>query len=106
MDEFYNFQLTLDGKLNFAQLLKGYNSIILSKANWGQIEHMKGSTAIILTAQGKTFQVFNGDLERIDLRYGEKLVEGSMFYQVASGSNKDYGTRCNFSDVDIWHLEN
>ncbi|MFN2145240.1 MAG: hypothetical protein ACK2T7_07790 [Anaerolineales bacterium] len=104
-DEYYNFILTLDGRINFAQLLKGYNGISISKAYWGQIENEKGSDTIIITAQGKTFQVFNTDLERIDIRYGEKLVEGTMAYQVSSGSNKDFGTRCNFTDVDLWHLD-
>lgn len=104
-DEYYNYLLMLDGKINFAQLLKGWNSIALSKAYWGKLEHMAGSETIIITAQGKTFQVFNSDLELIDTRYGEKLVGGNLSYQLVSGSNKDYGTRCNFTDVDLWRLE-
>jgi hypothetical protein len=103
-DEYYNFILTLDGRVNFAQLLKGWNSIQISKSNWGDIEPMKGSETLIITAQGKTFQLFNSDLELIDVRYGEKLVEGTLAYQYSSGSNKDFGTRCTFTDTDVWHL--
>jgi hypothetical protein len=100
---YYAFLLTLDGYLSFLSKTPQKYSV-LSKAYWGKLDYAEGSTTIILVAQGNTFQVFNTDLERIDLRYGSALTEGSIAYILSSGSNDGFGTRCQFTDVDLWHL--
>lgn len=106
LSEYYTFMLGLDGKMNFFPKLSSSNTVILSKANFGDIEHMKGSTSFIITAEGINFQVFNENLERIDLRNGAELGSGYLAYQLASGSNTDFGTRCTFTDTDLWRIEN
>lgn len=97
------YLLTLDGYLSFlSKTPKKF--AVLSKAYWGKLDYAEGSTTIIQVAQGNTFQVFNTDLERIDLRYGRALAEGSIAYILSSGSNEGFGTRCEYTDIDLWHL--
>jgi hypothetical protein len=103
--ESYTFMLGLDGKMNFYPTLSSSNTVYLSKSHWGPINHMEDSTTFIITAEGITFQVFNEQLQRIDLRNGAELVSGYLAYALASGSNTDFGTRCSFTDTDLWRLE-
>jgi hypothetical protein len=91
--------------MNFFQALSSSNSISLSKAWYGNVDHMSGNTTFIVVAVGTTYRVFNEDLEQIDLRYGEALREGGMAYVVSSGTNIDFGTRCIFNDVELWRLD-
>jgi hypothetical protein len=105
LSEYYTFMLGLDGNMNFFPKLASSNSVRLSKAYFGPIEHMAGSTTFIITAEGNKYQVFNEDLKRIDLRNGAELGSGYLAYQLASGSNTDFGTHCVFSDTDLWRLD-
>jgi hypothetical protein len=97
--------LGLDGKMIFYPTLSSSNTVYPSKSHWGQIDHMEGSTTFIITAEGITFQVFNEQLQRIDLRNGAELDSGYLAYALASGTNADFGTRCKFTDTDLWRLE-
>jgi hypothetical protein len=103
--EYYAFMLGLDGNVNFYPKLSSSNRVYLSKSYWGRIDHMEDSTTFIITAEGINYQIFNEALERIDLRNGAELESGSLAYQLASGSNTDFGTRCIFSDTELWRLE-
>ncbi|NIW46236.1 MAG: hypothetical protein GWN14_15460 [candidate division Zixibacteria bacterium] len=103
--EFYNFMLSLDGQMTFFPKLASLNWVRFSKTYWGDIDHMEGSTTFIITAEGINFQVFNADLERIDMRNGAELESGNLAYQISSGSNKGFGTHCVFSDTELWRFE-
>jgi hypothetical protein len=97
--EYYAFSLALSGYLKFIPRVNDAYFVYPTGAYWGDIDHMEGSTTLILTAQGNQFQVFNENLERIDLRYGEEIKNGYLAYQLLSGSNTDFGIRCNFTNT-------
>lgn len=105
ISEYYTFMLGLDGNMNFFPKLASSNTVYLSKAWYGNIEHMEGSATFIVTAEGSQFQVFDENLRRVDLRNGADLVNGYMAYILASGINTDFGTRCTFVDTDLWRLD-
>jgi hypothetical protein len=103
--EYYTFLLTLDGNMSFFAKLKNQNPY-LSKEYWGKFDYMEDSTTFIITAEGDKYQIFNEDLELIDMRIGAKLGSGGFAYVLSSGGNIGFGTRCVFSDTDLWRLEN
>jgi len=103
--EYYSFSLALDGKMKFIPKVRDAKSVYASSAYWGKIDHMEGSATIIITAVGTTYQVFNEQLERIDIRYGEEIRSGNLAYQLISGTNTDFGTRCMFTDTGLWRLD-
>ncbi len=100
--EYYVFFLSFDGKMNFFQLEN--NSGVLSKKNWGKVEAMADSATFIITVEGINFQVFNDQFERKDLRNGAALEDGYLAFMLASGSNRDFGTHCDFTNVDLWRI--
>ena len=104
-DEYYTFLLNLDGNMSFFARESSSSGAVLSKAYWGKLDYMEDSTTFIITAEGNTFQVFNEDLERIDLRIGNKLTSGGLAYVLSSGGNEGFGTRCTFNDTDLWVLD-
>lgn len=100
--EYYVFFLSFDGKMNFFQLEN--NRGALSKKNWGKVEAMADSATYIIAVEGINFQVFNDQFERKDMRNGAALEDGFLAFMLASGSNRDFGTHCNFTDVDLWRI--
>lgn len=102
---YYAFLLNLDGKIGFISKESSDGYVSITKAYWGPLDHMEGSTTFIITAEGNTFQVFNMDLERIDLRIGNALTSGGFAYVLASGTNEGFGTRCTFPDTELWLLD-
>jgi hypothetical protein len=103
--EYYSYMLTLDGNITFFPALSSSNTVRFSKAWFGTLDHMEGSETFIVVADGTTYKVFNEQLERIDLRYGEELREGNLAYVISSGTNVDFGTRCSFYDGALWHFD-
>ncbi len=101
--EYYTFMMTLDGNMSFFSKISGY-SPYLSKAYFGPVDYMEDSTTFILAVEGSSLQVFNEDLKRIDLRTGSSLSSGGLAYLLSSGINTDFGTRCNFTDTDLWRI--
>ncbi|KAF0106650.1 MAG: cellulose 1 4-beta-cellobiosidase [Anaerolineaceae bacterium] len=99
----YGFLITSDGQVHF----------ILSEAYFnfgGKVYHGQNRSAgeidFAMTAQGDTFNVFvNGN--RLGAFYGHKdtMLSGELAYTVISGTNKDYGTRCEITNAELWVLK-
>ena len=94
----------MDKQINFFQVTPRGGTKYTSR--WDDIDHMKGSTTIIVTVEGGDFKAFNADFELKDQRNGAELKDGYLAFMIVSGSNKAPGTQCEFTNMDLWHLEN
>lgn len=100
----YGYLMTSDGKVHF---------ILNEKGNFnfgGQFYFGPSSVSeevdFAITAQGEVFNVFiNG--KRLGASYGHKssMLDGDLAYTIVSGTNKDYGTSCDITNVELWVLK-
>jgi len=103
LDDVKNFHLawlSLDG---FAQLYQ------VNKGNWKRLSSQKtaklsipnGDAKIMVTSYDKKLNFYvNGN--RISNAYDGSLNPGELALTVLSGTNKDFGTRCKMTDIDLW----
>lgn len=102
--DYYTYFVTMDKQINFFQVTPRGGTKFTSR--WGDFDHMQDSTTIIITVEGSDFRAYNADLELKDTRNGAELVDGYLAFMIVSGSNKEPGTQCEFTNMDLWHLEN
>lgn len=98
----YMIFLALDGNV----YLKGYVDGVyreFGKEYYGKVEFVKGSADVMLVVEGDTITYYvNG--EKVLQRENKELKNGNLALTLMSGTNKDYGTRCRMSDIEIWDL--
>jgi hypothetical protein len=98
----YLIYLGLDGNV----YLKGYVDSKfreLGKGYAGKINHIKGGADIMLVVEGKNILYFvNG--EKALQRQNAELPEGKLALTLVSGTNKDFGTRCTMTNIELWEL--
>jgi len=102
--DYYAYFLTLEEQINFGQVRAGRLQKYTSP--WDDIDHMKDSATFIFIAEGSKIKAFNGNLELKDQRDAAALVEGSFAFMFVAGSYVEPGTQCEFTNVDLWHIEN
>ncbi len=78
--------------------------IELGKATYGRVEVPDGSAQIMLVVEGDTFHFFVND-EHVLTRQDGTLPAGGLSYTLLSGTNRDFGTRCEMTGVGLWWLE-
>lgn len=98
----YLVYLGLDGNV----YLKGYVDSKfreLGKGYAGRIDHLKGSADVMLVVEGKNILYFvNG--EKVLQRQNAELTDGKLALTLVSGTNKDFGTRCTMTNIELWEL--
>jgi hypothetical protein len=99
----YHAYLGLDGWVYMERYVTGeYAS--LGGSYYGDVDVPSGAAKIMLLADGTTFMFFvNG--ERVHVRTDTQHTEGFLSYAVSSGTNTDYGTRCEMTHVELWELK-
>ena len=102
--DYYAYFLTLEEQINFGQVRAGRLQKYTSP--WDNIDHMKDSATFIFIAEGSKIKAFNGNLELKDQRDAAALAEGSFAFMLVAGSYIEPGTQCEFTNVDLWHIEN
>lgn len=102
--DYYAYFLTLEEQINFGQVRAGRLQKYTSP--WDDIDHMKDSATFIFIAEGSKIKAFNGNLELKDQRDAAALAEGSFAFMFVAGSYVEPGTQCEFTNVDLWHIEN
>lgn len=98
----YMIFLALDGNV----YLKGYVDGIyreFGKEYYGKIEHVKGSADVMLVVEGDTIAYYVNE-EKVLQRENSEIKDGNLALTLMSGTNKEYGTRCLISDIEIWDL--
>jgi hypothetical protein len=76
----------------------------LGKARYGRVEVPEGSAQIMLAVEGDAFHFFVNGEHVLSMRDGA-LTSGNLNYTLLSGTNRDFGTRCEMTHVGLWTLE-
>jgi len=98
----YMIYLALDGYV----YMKGYIEDTfreLGREYYGKIERVKGEADVLLAVDGSKITYYVNS-EKIFQRENKELQSGDLALTLVSGTNKDYGTRCTISDIEIWEL--
>lgn len=102
-DNHYMIFLALDGNV----YLKGYvdgKYKEFGKGYLGKIDFMKGGADVMLAVEGDHILYFvNG--KKVLERNNSELSKGNLALTLVSGTNKDYGTRCSITDIEVWSLD-
>lgn len=98
----YLIYLALDGNVYLKAYVDG-DFYELGKEHYGQIDFMQGQADVVLAVDGPKITYFiNG--EQIFQRENSQLSSGGLYLTVVSGTNKDFGTRCQITDIELWAL--
>ena len=99
----YAFFLSLKGVVEAATNVGGWNS--MGVATYGNPSQF-GEAVVTLIVEGKMIRVFvNDKLIKTYTGYDGKLTRGGLAYTVVSGTNKNYGTSCDFKNTELWIVE-
>jgi hypothetical protein len=96
----YLTYLGLDGNVYFSRYVKDTYALV-GKDYYGKVDAPQGEADITLAVEGAwvTFLV-NG--EQVLRTQDAALTSGSLDYTLVSGTNKDYGTHCRMTNVELW----
>jgi hypothetical protein len=65
----------------------------------------KGKAVFTLVVVGNRYRVLIDDKSvGTFVGYDGRLVDGNLAYTIVSGTNLDYGTRCEMTNVDLWQI--
>lgn len=98
----YLVYLALDGNV----YLKGYvdgQFYELGKEDAGKVDNMQGSAEVILVVNHKKITYLINDKQVLQ-REISQLSGGNLDLTVVSGTNKDFGTRCKMTGIEVWDL--
>ncbi|HET7011647.1 MAG TPA: hypothetical protein VFI11_12800 [Anaerolineales bacterium] len=102
IDNHYVVFLSLDG---YVTMLRSKGGVFgeMGRRYFGEVGTPAGQASIMVTAEAQRFIIFvNG--EKVMEREDFGLTEGSLGYTLVSGTNKDFGTRCQLQNVELWRL--
>jgi hypothetical protein len=102
-DNFYTFYVSLKGIVQM-QALNNNSWTRLGTAVYGSARQ-KGGVKLTLIVQDSVYRVLiNDKLVKTYQGSTGKLLHGQLAYTVLSGTNKSFGTRCNFTNTVLWTL--
>jgi len=103
VDNHYFAYLGLDGYANMTRFRNGVWAE-LGRSFYGSVDVPRGSAELMLVAEGNQFTFYVDDT-RVLQRQDSAHPEGELAYTLISGTNKDWGTRCQLDDVELWTLD-
>ncbi|MGD8458146.1 MAG: hypothetical protein PVF83_17350 [Anaerolineales bacterium] len=102
-ERYYVAFLALDGNATLFRM-KNDRLIRVGRGYYRKIDYESGSAELMVIAEGEKIQIFvNG--EQVFSRDNQTVFSGEIAYTLLSGINTGYGTRCKFTDTQIWSLE-
>ena len=102
-DYFDFIVLTLQGYVRFSRPQPGSNTLytFADQRYSGEIQRPKGDAEVLLVVMDKRAHFYvNG--EEVLNEYDGRMKPGGIYYVMISGTNKDFGTSCKWSNVDLW----
>jgi hypothetical protein len=95
--------LSLDGFGRLAQIAKGRWKN-LAAHRYGALSIPKGDARIMLVVYDQRINFYvNG--QRVVNAYDGSLNSGDIALTLLSGTNKDFGTRCQMTNIDLWIIK-
>ena len=98
----YRALAALDGYVYLSGLKNG-NWLSLGRGYYGRADLPTGSFELAIVANNDWFTIYL-DGEQMIQRQESNHTEGYIGYTLASGTNKDFGTYCKLSDINLWIL--
>ncbi len=103
---FYSASLSLDGNVNIDQHKKNFSFISkIARKKYGKLDVPKGGAKFMLVVTGEQITVFINDTLVYSYKTDLVFREGMLAYSITSGTNKDFGTRCTLTNVELWELK-
>lgn len=101
-ENFYFVFLALDGNV----YLRAYvNNVFrdIGKGYYGRVDYPVGSADFILAVDGNKISFLVND-QVVLTKTDSNMSFGDLALTVFSGTNKDYGTRCQMNNIELWEL--
>jgi hypothetical protein len=95
--------LTLDGYGVLARLAKG-DWKTLAAQRYGKVSTPNGNAKIMLVVDDKRINFYVND-KLVTNAYDNSIKEGNIAFTLLSGTNKDFGTRCKMSNIELFILK-
>jgi hypothetical protein len=102
-DNFYAVYLALDGWVRMLRLVSG-NLGHSGSSFYGKVDIPKGNADFMLIVDGNKIRAFVND-EMVFEKIDNAFSEGRLSFMLHSGTNKDFGTRCDMTDIWLWEIE-
>ncbi len=99
----YRVFLNLDGNIRLHRMLDG-EFTIMAIDYYGELGRPTGHANLILAVDQGWISVYVNN-QLITREYDENLTDGDLAYAIASGSSYDFGTSCDFKDIELWIIE-
>lgn len=101
-DNNYAIFYTLDGYVYMWAYEDG-KYVEKGRGYYGKPTIPAGSAEIMLVTEGDmTYYYVNGT--QVFKKKDSAFLNGGLYYSVQSGTNKDFGQRCSFTNVELWQL--
>ncbi len=98
----YVVYLGLDGVVYFLKARLGVLSEVGS-ASAGKLDVPSGAAQFLLAVEGDRFTAYVNE-QRVLTAHDGSNKTGLLNYTLLSGTNRDYGTRCEMTNVELWTL--
>jgi hypothetical protein len=99
----YMIYLGLDGYVYMLRVVDG-NYAEMGSSYYGKVDLPAGEARLMLAVQGSQMAFFVNDVQ-VHQRNDSRLRSGILGYTLVSGTNKDFGTRCQMTNVELWELD-
>lgn len=100
---YYYSYLGLDGYVRLGRITNG-EAKLQAQDRYGKVSIPDGEAKIMLVVYGQRVKYYVNDQPVMDT-YAAAIKPGPIAMTLLSGTNKDYGTRCQMTDVDLWIFE-
>lgn len=95
--------LNLDGRVR----LKGQRNdkwFTLASVKYGDVNKSEGEVDVLLVVvKNKIYYYINDQLIIDEIEY--RIIPGDLSFVIFSGTSKDYGTRCEFTNIGLWIIK-
>jgi hypothetical protein len=104
VDNHYLVHLDMDGIARLTRVKHGYHNRIGVSGDRYPVVKPADSANLMLVAEGYDIRFFVNGLEML-YRQDMGHDSGDLGLTLLSGTNKDFGTRCSLTDVELWILD-
>lgn len=104
-ENYYSVMAALDGYA-YARLFLRSNQYNLGRIFYGVPVRPSGEyTTTLIVNQDQSYFFVNNELLKKTDTIDTSMTDGALSYMLASGTDEDFGTRCSFSNVELWIVE-
>ena len=103
MENHFRVFLSLDGIVRLHRMIEGEFSI-LEAAYYGELNLPAGHAQMILIVEDGWISIYINNIQVMRV-YDENISKGYIAHTVSSGTNINFGTRCQMLDTELWEFK-